>query len=133
MSQPFGCRGFACGGGEAPARSAPGHFIEGRPPFEDRPASISMSSRMCDRFRDSRKNLIIGAMADPTTEPRPVEKRIRCAAQAISSTASALSAMLGKPKPRPRRRARRPGGTDRRAGEIARFEQARHGRLPLLA
>ena len=40
----------------------------------------------------------MGETAEPTTEPRPVENRIRCAPQAISSTASALSLMLGKPK-----------------------------------
>jgi hypothetical protein len=42
--------------------------------------------------------LITGAMAEPTTEPRPVEKSERWAPQAIISVISALSLMLGKPK-----------------------------------
>ena len=40
----------------------------------------------------------IGAMAEPTTEPRPVVNRIMWAPQAMSSAASALSLMLGKPQ-----------------------------------
>jgi hypothetical protein len=39
-----------------------------------------------------------GLTAEPTTEPRPVENRIRWLPQAISSAISALSLMLGKPK-----------------------------------
>ena len=39
-----------------------------------------------------------GDTAEPTTEPRPVVNRITCEPQAISSTSSALSLMLGKPK-----------------------------------
>ena len=41
---------------------------------------------------------ITGAMAEPTTEPRPVENRLRWLPQAISSAISALSLMFGKPK-----------------------------------
>jgi hypothetical protein len=37
-------------------------------------------------------------MAEPTTEPRPVENRITWLPQAMSSAISALSLMLGKPK-----------------------------------
>ena len=39
-----------------------------------------------------------GEIAEPTTEPRPVENRMTWLPQAISSAISALSLMLGKPK-----------------------------------
>ena len=44
------------------------------------------------------QTLITGAMAEPTTEPRPVENRMTCEPHAISSAISALSLMFGKPK-----------------------------------
>ena len=43
------------------------------------------------------QTLITGEIAEPTTEPRPVENRMRCDPQAISSAISALSLMFGKP------------------------------------
>ncbi len=41
--------------------------------------------------------LMTGEIAEPTTEPLPVTKRLMCAPQAMSSTISALSTMFGKP------------------------------------
>src|SRR5690606_17565044 len=41
--------------------------------------------------------LITGEIAEPTTDPRPVENRITCEPHAINSTISALSLMLGHP------------------------------------
>ena len=40
---------------------------------------------------------ITGAIADPTTDPRPVVNRVTCAPHAMSSPISALSTMLGNP------------------------------------
>src|SRR6185436_18847147 len=58
----------------------------------------SMSSLMRSKVSGFAHTLMTGEMAEPTTEPRPVVNRIRCEPQAISSTTSALSEMLGNPK-----------------------------------
>ena len=89
--------GYAGDVGDGRAISGVGGLVMGKPGEFGADRSWGQAAANTAVHSLSPPALITGAIAEPTTDPRPVENRLRWLPQAMSSAISALSLMFGKP------------------------------------